>query len=266
MTYIVMDLEFNQPYDFERGEKTKLVAACPFEIIQIGAVKLDENFNVLAQINLMIKPQLYKRIHPFVERITGLRRVMFTDAPSFSEAYAQFLDFIGDEDAVFCVWGSGDVSLLYKNILYYQLDATRLTRKFLNVQSLATRFLELPQGMSVGLRNAVEILEIPTPKPFHNALNDAVYTAAILQAFKNEEKNIHEFNPEDLNRDKEKPSRHTFDAKSLYATAEKLYGRKLTTKEKNITKKIYAMGRTKQFDRKTGKSKAKGGADVAHTD
>ena len=46
MNYIVLDLEFNQPYNFKTGKRSPLVAECPFEIIQIGAVKLDENFNI----------------------------------------------------------------------------------------------------------------------------------------------------------------------------------------------------------------------------
>ena len=41
MNYIVFDLEWNQcPYGKERGNKR-----LPFEIIEIGALKLDENRN-----------------------------------------------------------------------------------------------------------------------------------------------------------------------------------------------------------------------------
>ena len=39
MHYIVLDLEFNQSFPFKTGKKTEPVAECPFEIIQIGAVK-----------------------------------------------------------------------------------------------------------------------------------------------------------------------------------------------------------------------------------
>lgn len=252
MTYIVMDLEFNQPFDFERGEKTAAVAECPFEIIQIGAVKMDAHFHIADTLNVMVKPQLYKRIHPFVEKITGLKRAMFKNAPTFPEIYAQLLDFIGGGDAVLCVWGSSDVKLLYKNIIYYQLDTDAMTKKYLNVQTMATRFLKLPSGMSVGLRNAVEMMGIPTGQPFHNALNDAVYTAEILKMLKNQQIAIDMFNPDDLNREKE-PARYTFDSKGLYTEVEKLYGRQLTRKEKTIIKKIYTMGRIRQFDIKKKK-------------
>ncbi len=64
MNYIVLDLEFNQPYNFKTGKRSPLVAECPFEIIQIGAVKLDENFNITGKFDALIKPRIYKRIHP----------------------------------------------------------------------------------------------------------------------------------------------------------------------------------------------------------
>ena len=73
MHYIVLDLEFNQSFPFKTGKKTEPVAECPFEIIQIGAVKLNENFDILEEFNYMIRPQIYPRLHPFVEKITGIR-------------------------------------------------------------------------------------------------------------------------------------------------------------------------------------------------
>ena len=73
MHYIVLDLEFNQSFPFKTGKKTEPVAECPFEIIQIGAVKLNEQFDILEEFNYMIRPQIYPRLHPFVEKITGIR-------------------------------------------------------------------------------------------------------------------------------------------------------------------------------------------------
>ena len=42
MNYIVLDLEFNQAFPFKSGKKVEPNPECPFEIIQIGAVKLNE--------------------------------------------------------------------------------------------------------------------------------------------------------------------------------------------------------------------------------
>ena len=52
MQYIVLDLEWNQS---PTGKKNT-VSEIPFEIIQIGAVKLDSNFNIIDEFNMNIRP------------------------------------------------------------------------------------------------------------------------------------------------------------------------------------------------------------------
>ena len=44
MEYIIFDLEFNQGFD-KKLNKTVSNEKCPFEIIQIGAIKLDSKYN-----------------------------------------------------------------------------------------------------------------------------------------------------------------------------------------------------------------------------
>lgn len=247
MNYIVMDLEFNQPFDFGRGEKTTLVEECPFEIIQIGVVKMDEAFSVTQTKCFMIRPQLYTRMHPFVERITGLKRAMFDGEKTFPEVYGELLALLGGEDGVICVWGASDVKLLYKNILYYKLDIAGLTRKYMNVQRLASNHLELPGGMNIGLKNAAEALRIPTESAFHDALNDAVYTAEILKLVRTEPMPVETFDPAALDKENDE-LRRQFDARRLYAEVEKLFGRKLSRNEKGIVRKVYDLGRAGKFD------------------
>ena len=71
MEYIVFDLEFNQGFD-RKLNKTVSNEKCPFEIIQIGAVKLDYNFNIIDTFNTFVKPNIYKDIHPFIKKMTGI--------------------------------------------------------------------------------------------------------------------------------------------------------------------------------------------------
>lgn len=99
MNYIVFDLEFNQLYT-KKNEEINTKSICekkiienssvknksdssdnktcemPFEIIQIGAVKLNDNFEIIATFNRLIKPSLYNEIHPFIEELTGINTEM----------------------------------------------------------------------------------------------------------------------------------------------------------------------------------------------
>ncbi len=61
MNYIIFDLEFNQGYN------NQIEIKCPFEIIQIGAVKLNENLTTIDTFNALVKPEIYSNLNPFIK-------------------------------------------------------------------------------------------------------------------------------------------------------------------------------------------------------
>ncbi len=205
MNYIVFDLEFNQPFNFKTGTKTYLNPKCPFEIIQIGAVKLDDNFEIIDSFNGLIRPSIYKRIHPYVEKITGFDMSTFKDSPGFTEVYEKFLEFMGDkEENILCTWGFDDIKSLFRNILFYKIDTEAISHRCVNVQSYATEYLHNEPGKSIGLKNAVIQLDIPASTNFHNALNDAEYTAKIFKIVHPENMEIKNFDLSELKKAKAK--------------------------------------------------------------
>lgn len=116
MNYIVFDLEWNQcPYGKDR-ENPRL----PFEIIEIGAVKLDEEKNVLGEFHRLIHPMVYKRIHYRTKEILGMSMKMLESGDFFYDAVKDFLEWCG-EDYRFCSWGSMDLTELQRNMKYYGL-------------------------------------------------------------------------------------------------------------------------------------------------
>ena len=65
MNYIVFDLEWNQSPDGKKFENARL----PFEIIEIGAVKLDKDKNIIDSFQRLIKPQVYNWIHDSIHEV-----------------------------------------------------------------------------------------------------------------------------------------------------------------------------------------------------
>lgn len=246
MNYIVLDLEFNQSFPFKSGRKVEPNPQCPFEIIQIGAVKLNETFEQIDCFNAMICPQIYPRLHPFVEKITGIKPAHLEGKPSFSEVYPAFLEFIGKETAVLCTWGADDVKSLYHNILFYDLDADAMTNQFLNVQPFAAQYLNHETGKSIGLKNAVEALGIPEEDAFHNALYDAIYTAKVFAITHPAKIQPETFQP--LTMLAKRPKKLRTNTKSLLLYMEEHLERALTEEEKNIIKTAYMLGRNHTFD------------------
>lgn len=195
MNYIVLDLEFNQAFDFEKNKTINPIPSCRFEIIQIGAVKLDQSFNVINKLDLYIKPYLYKEIHPYVKKLTGISEEFLKDKPYFKEIVPDFKNFIGnEEDCIFCVWGSSDLRALYRNLSYYKILTKDLILKYVDVQNMATSYLKFSKGGAIGLKSAIELLNLPIKEDFHNALNDAIYTAEIFKIVKSNKPNIKIFN------------------------------------------------------------------------
>ncbi|MFI3230944.1 MAG: 3'-5' exonuclease [bacterium] len=187
MTYIVLDLEFNQGFNFEKNKTANIIPECRFEIIQIGAIKLNQNLEVVDKINLYIKLNLYKEMHPHVKKLTGLDKEFLKDKLTFYEAYRDFSNFINknneDDNTIYCVWGSGDLRALYRNMRYYGILNINdsLILKYIDIQQIATEYLKFSKGGYIGLKHAIELLELPIEEVFHDALNDAKYTADIFK-------------------------------------------------------------------------------------
>jgi len=245
MNYIVFDLEFNQFWEDEENSGT-VNYQCPFEIIQIGAVKLDEQLQVTSTLDMFVKPELYTQLHPYVEQITGITEKMLSDALSFSEAYDEFARLMGG-DSILCVWGVVDIRELMRNIRYHKLDASVVPKEYINIQAYASRYLNCPKGTNAGLRVAAEMLELPIKSSFHDALNDAFYTAEIFRHIYS-----HNIRPSIYKEEREaKQSRHIrksrVDTERLIMQFEKMYGREMTGEEQAIIKLAYLMGKTGQF-------------------
>lgn len=176
MNYIVFDLEWNQcPYGKERE-----CADLPFEIIEIGAVKLNMNMEVEDRFYKVIKPSVYHTLHFRTKRIVRLSAEEMNNGDPFPEAVRAFFAWAGP-DAIFCTWGGSDLVELQRNMEYYKLlYLLKGPLHFLDVQKLyAIQHETMEKRRS--LEYAVEHLGLRIEAGFHNALADADYTAQVLK-------------------------------------------------------------------------------------
>jgi DNA polymerase III epsilon subunit-like protein len=258
MNYIVFDLEFNQDLpslqeNKDLNWKNEILAVnpetrsgFPYEIIQIGAVKLNEKLQTTGTFNTYIKPAIYKEVSTFVTELTGITTEQLKDGVPFSLAYQSFLKFMGDTNVILCVWGMSDLNVLYKNAIYHCLDTGRIPKQYLNIQSYVPNYLNLSDKKLIGLQTTAELLEIPLAVNFHDAGNDAVYTAQIFRKIHNPSflPAIYEY--VDVSSVK-RQQRKTINYDNLLKQFEKMYGRTLTKEEAEIIELAYKMGRTGQF-------------------
>lgn len=176
MNYIVLDLEWNQsPYGKEY-EQTKL----PCEIIEIGAVRLNENLQETGRFHQIIRPKVYKELHFMTKQIVHLTKEELRAGKPFEQAMEDFLAFCGEE-YIFCTWGSMDLLELQRNISYYGLEELSTEPlKYYDVQKFFSILYEDGKQRRT-LQYVIEYLKLEEKLPFHSALNDALYTAKVAQ-------------------------------------------------------------------------------------
>ncbi len=179
MNYIVLDLEWNQPISYQSPAYRRIGEKLLFEVIQIGAVKLNDKTELVDVFDKLVCPQYYRRLHPRIRKITGISQEDLLEADTFADVYNDFLTFCGEDYAIF-TWGGDDLSVLEQNRRFYKCDRT----------PGAIYDLQYVYGDAIGqtknrvaLHTALEQCEIEPDEsmPFHNAKNDAYYTSLLLK-------------------------------------------------------------------------------------
>ena len=177
MNYIVMDMEWNQPWPGSPSSKKVLPVQIRGEIIQIGAVRITEDQQVADEFQVLIKPKYYRHLNRRVSKLTGIKETQLREeGVPFPEAIESFRSWCG-EDIVFLTWGFDDIGILRENLMLFQLD-TAFTEKWYNAQMI---FNAQTDGSSAqkALKTAMEIFGIEATRPAHDALGDAYHTALI---------------------------------------------------------------------------------------
>lgn len=176
MNYIVFDLEWNQSPDGKKKSNSRL----PFEIIEIGAVKLNEQLETTDSFHRLIKPKVYNWIHDSIHEVIHVDYKDLADGTPFPQAAGEFLEWCGPE-RYFFTWGNQDLTELQRNLKYYgMLHLLPGPVTYYDVQKLfAIRYEDRKKRRS--LEYAIDFLEISKSQDFHRAFSDAYYTGEVLK-------------------------------------------------------------------------------------
>jgi len=177
MNYIVLDMEWDQPWPGSPSSKKVLPVAIRGEIIQIGAVRVTEDQQIMDEFQILIKPKYYRHLNRRVSKLTGIKETRLREeGVGFAEAMESFRAWCG-ENIVFLTWGFDDIGILRENLQLFGLD-TDWTEKWYNAQMI---FNAQTDGATAqkALKTAMEIFEIEATRPAHDALGDAYHTALI---------------------------------------------------------------------------------------
>ena len=179
-TYIVFDLEWNQALGASRS-----VAGMPFEIIEIGAVKLDAGMQEIDTFREVVRPVVYPKIHFRTHEVINIGiEELRREGISFRKACGAFLAWCykDGENPRFCTWGDADILQLRRNMRYYRMkSAFPYPMLYYDVQKLYSLDRGESRRKVYPLDEAVTELGLDASEPFHRALDDAIYTAQVLR-------------------------------------------------------------------------------------
>lgn len=176
-TYIVFDLEWNQS---PQGKENS-IEELPFEIIEIGAVKMDEQFRILSEYHRLISPKVYKQMHYRISEVTHMDMgELERDGYDFEDVISEFLIWCG-EKCTFCTWGPMDLTELQRNMSYYDMEIPfSKPLLYYDVQKLYA-LCHGDMKSKPSLDTAAMKMGVMEDRPFHRALDDAYYTGKVLQ-------------------------------------------------------------------------------------
>ena len=176
MNYIVLDLEWNQAMSSDSAIFKKLPIHLRGEIIEIGAVKLNDDMTPGEEFTIDVRPQFFRRIHYKVKKITGFDKDRLAQGVPFPDALEQFHKWCG-EDVTFLTWGMDDQGIMEQNIIIHDLDWDWISG-WLNLQTIYS-MQTVGQRVQRSLSSAMEHFGIEQTRVAHDALGDAYNTALV---------------------------------------------------------------------------------------
>ena len=173
---VAFDLEFTA---WEDSMATNWMRPGEFqEIVQIGAFKVDENFNAGEPFDMLVRPRLNPVLSPYMEELTGItNETLNAEGVDLTEAYRAFLAF--GEGLPIVAFGRDDLVFINNLRLYGISDAPPLPPYF-NVKTWMA-------GLGIDMRGlrACDVgpsAGVPFSGHRHNGLDDAFSVAAGVAA------------------------------------------------------------------------------------
>ncbi|WP_066895609.1 3'-5' exonuclease [Clostridium nigeriense] len=190
MAFIIIDLEFNNLEGIHRYfpnileeypglEKLDL----DNEIIEIGAIKLDNYMKPLEEFKTYIKPSAIPILNPKISEITNITEEDLKEGLTFQEGIENLSKLINEGDII-CSWAKDDIIEIINNAMYYGYNNLNWLKNYLDLQEYSTKILAKKKSLS--LKNALEELKIKVDNnKLHDALNDAIYTSEVFKRIYN---------------------------------------------------------------------------------
>lgn len=176
MQFIIMDLEWNNAFCPETRKGMN-------EIIEFGAVRLDEQLRETGSFSQLVRSVLGKKLHARVSALTHITNEDLKSGVPFAQSIRAFSDWVGEEPAVFLSWSNTDLYVLMENLLYFTKE-TKLPflKQYADLQRFCQMQMKSEGHNQVSLLHAAQQMGIPVDEAsLHRALDDCRLSAQCLR-------------------------------------------------------------------------------------
>jgi len=165
MQYIIIDLEATC-WENDRNKTS--------EIIEIGAVKLNDKLEIIDSFSKFIRPSLNPILSEFCTNLTSITQNDVDNAYFFDQVMTEFENWILSQgnDILFCSWGFYDKKQIIKECKIKNYSG-KILKLLDNHISLKHKFAELKKIEPCGMGKALNILGIPLEGRHHRGIDDA---------------------------------------------------------------------------------------------
>lgn len=178
MKRIFMDLEMNPVSGIHKEARS----ICSREVIEIGAVMLDDRNKEISRFQCYVRPEYCDGITKHITNITGIETAQVEEAECFYESFLRFCIWCGTGYEIYS-WSDSDPVQLQKEMLLKRMPVLQeFGYMFTHWHDLQKEFDEmLFCERRVSLKAAVKNAGLEFPGRVHSALSDAEATADIYR-------------------------------------------------------------------------------------
>lgn len=172
MNYIILDLEATCWKDKNTTKQS--------EIIEIGALKIDQDGNYINEFSEFVKPKLNIELSDFCKELTTIEQAVIDSAETYKIVINQFIEWINiNEPYILCSWGFYDKKQFEKDCDLHSIDKDWLANHIsLKHQYAEIKGLRKPIGMGGALKKERFKLE----GTHHRGIDDARNISKIFKA------------------------------------------------------------------------------------
>lgn len=172
MNYLIIDLECTCD-DNESWDRSKM------ETIEIGAVLVDQDFNLIDEFSSFVRPVINPTLTPFCTKLTTITQNQVDDAPLFEDAIIALRKFAEQKGAyTFCSWGGFDYRQINREAKLKNVDNV-MKGKNINYKD---NYKKLTGKKASSITRALRDLNTDFEGTQHRGIDDAKNILRIVKA------------------------------------------------------------------------------------